>query len=216
MRKIVITSLIALSALLSTDIVAQDKTIPTQTATNTNTLVQLPIGAQFPDAPDLFNVVSDGHTNLNTQYKDNGMLVVFTCNTCPYVVKAQQRTQEMIQLANNLNIAIVFVNSNEAQRDGVDSKDAMKTYAQEHKYEYYLIDENSQLANLFGASKTPEVFLFNKDRVLVYKGAMEDNPNDPSKSEIIYLKQAMEAMYGNVDFSPNATKSIGCSIKRKI
>jgi hypothetical protein len=75
-------------------------------------------------------------------------------------------------------------------------------------------DDNSKLADAFGASHTPEVFLFDGNGKLVYKGAMEDSPSDPSNSKQMYLKNAIKSMIAGATPDPNSTKSIGCAIKR--
>jgi hypothetical protein len=77
------------------------------------------------------------------------------------------------------------------------------------------MDEGSALADAFGATRTPEVFLFNGMGQLVYKGAMEDNPANPSESTKFYLITAMQNMLAGKAITPEKTKSVGCSIKRK-
>ncbi|MCB0699866.1 MAG: redoxin family protein, partial [Chitinophagaceae bacterium] len=146
---------------------------------------------------------------------DNGLLVMFSCNTCPYVIKSQARTKEMMAYAQEKGIGMIVINSNEAKRDGDDSPKAMAKYAKAEGYNVpYAIDEKSQLADAFGASRTPEVFLFDGNGKLMYKGAMEDNPANPGDSENMYLKDAIDKMMMGAGPDPNTTKSIGCSIKR--
>ena len=149
---------------------------------------------------------------LRTQY---GLLVMFSCNTCPYVIKSQARTKEMIEYARGKGIGMVVVNSNAAQRQGADSYEAMTRYAEKQGYAVpYVVDEGSQLADAFGATHTPEVFLFNGDGKLVYKGAMEDNPSEPEASTQMFLKSAIDNMLSKKPVDPNSTKSIGCTIKK--
>lgn len=215
MKKIAI-ALSLLTLTVSTTLHAQSKD-PAAQATADLEVKGININDEFPNegGEELYDVVTKEMVNLNTQFNDNGLLVVFTCNTCPFVIKAQQRTNEVIEVAQSQKINIVFINSNEAQRKDVDSKEKMKEYATKHNYANYLVDENSQWANTFGATKTPEVFLFNADRLLVYKGAMDDNPSNPQEVEELYLQNAMHAAANGGEISPNTTKSIGCSIKRK-
>ncbi len=149
---------------------------------------------------------------LRTQY---GLLVMFSCNTCPYVIKSQARTKEMMEYARGKGIGMVVVNSNAAQRQGADSYEAMTRYAEKQGYAVpYVVDEGSHLADAFGATHTPEVFLFNGDGKLIYKGAMEDNPSEPEASTQIFLKSAIDNMLSKKPVDPNSTKSIGCTIKR--
>lgn len=174
----------------------------------------LSIGAEIPLAGNGMPGVDNKSHSLAELKTEKGLLVIFSCNTCPFVVKSQTRTQEMLALSAKLGIGVAIINSNEAQRTKADSYDEMLKYAKEQKYTApYLID-NGMLADAFGATRTPEVFLFSGNGKLVYKGAMEDNPTQPSSSKSIYLKTAMNNMVQGKAIDPDATKSIGCTIKR--
>jgi thioredoxin-related protein len=175
----------------------------------------LPLGSLIPNEGALL-AGKDGQMISFMQAKtDKGLLVMFSCNTCPYVIKAQPRTRQAIDLAKKLGIGMVILNSNEAQRDGEDSPQAMMTYAIDQHYDVpYLRDDASMMADLFGATRTPEVFLFDGEGKLVYKGALEDNPAEPEKSKQLYLNLALRALGENRPITVAETKSIGCSIKR--
>ena len=175
----------------------------------------LEIGAGMPMADATFKTTDNKQVSLNSKKSSNGLLVMFSCNTCPYVVKSQGRTREAIECAKRNNVGMVIVNSNAAQRDNEDSPDEMAKYAKKQGYSVpYVIDDNSKLADAFGATRTPEVFLFDKNGRLVYKGAMEDNPSSPSDSKQLFLKSAIDKMVAGAAPDPNSTKSIGCTIKR--
>ena len=112
----------------------------------------------------------DGQANTLLDLKgDNGLLVIFSCNTCPFVVGNGAKTEGwegryngLAELAESLNIGMVLVNSNEAKRDGDDSFTEMKNHAKEAGYTMpYLVDEGSKLANACGARTTPHVYLYN-------------------------------------------------------
>ena len=91
----------------------------------------------------------------------------------------------------------------------------MARYAKEQDYKApYVVDAGSKLADAFGATRTPEVFLFDGNGTLMYKGAMEDNPASPSESTQIFLKDAIEQVSIGIMPDPGSTKSIGCGIKR--
>jgi hypothetical protein len=131
------------------------------------------------------------------------------------VIKSQPRTKEIMQYATENGIGMVIINSNEGQRKDADSYEAMRKYAQEQGYTVpYLVDDNSVLADMFGATHTPEVYLFDANKKLVYRGAMEDDPSDPTHSKYMYAHQAIANMLANRPITPNRTKSIGCGIKR--
>jgi thioredoxin-related protein len=124
---------------------------------------ELPIGSEMPKADVKMKDISGREVSLKDAAKKNGLLVMFSCNTCPYVIKNQQRTREICAYALENNIGVIVLNSNEAQRDNDDSYAAMKDYAKEQSYKwYYAIDAKSELADAFGANRTPENFLFNK------------------------------------------------------
>ncbi len=176
----------------------------------------LPIDASFPDAAyQISDVVAGKSAQLKDLKTDKGLLVIFTCNTCPFVIKNQKRTKEVLSYARAKGIGVVLVNSNEGQRDEADAPEKMKTYAQSQQYPNYYIDKDAQLADAFGASHTPEVFLFSgKTERLVYKGAMDDSPADPGSAKTLYLKNAMDQLLAGGTINPAETKSVGCSIKR--
>lgn len=199
--------LIAALIVASTTAIAQDN------------IQSIDIGSIIPDADyGMVHSRGKGIVTLNSVKTDKGLLVMFSCNTCPYVIKSQERTKEMMAYAKEKGIGMIIVNSNEAKRAGDDNIEAMDKYAKKQGYyKYgvpYVSDANSQLADAFGATRTPEVFLFNGDGVLMYKGAMEDNPRNPEESKEIYLKDAIDKVTAGEAPDPNSTKSIGCSIKR--
>lgn len=181
-----------------------------------HTIESLPIGSKIPLSEKILPAVNGNPVSLEKARSHNGLLVMFSCNTCPYVIRSQKRTAEMMKYAFEKGIGMVIINSNEAQRNDEDAPDAMKKYAQKQHYRVpYLIDENAEFADAFGATRTPEVFLFDAGGKLVYKGAMEDNPANPEESKVIYLRKAIDYMLTGNDMEPNTTKSIGCSIKRR-
>src|SRR5439155_14504894 len=145
----------------------------------------------------------------------NGLLVMFSCNTCPYVIRNQARTREICQYAATKNIGVILLNSNEGQRDGDDSFEEMKLYAKAQNYRwYYAVDHNNELADAFGANRTPECFLFDKSARLVYHGAIDDNPADDSHVKRRHLQNAMDEMLSGKEVSVKTYRSMGCGIKR--
>jgi peroxiredoxin len=176
---------------------------------------ELPIGADMPKADVKMKDISGKEITLKDAKKKNGLLVMFSCNTCPYVIKNQDRTNAIAKYALDNNVGVVLVNSNEAMRSGDDSFEAMKSYAKDQGFKwYYVVDEKSQLADAFGANRTPETFLFDKDGKLVYHGAIDDNPSDASSVNRHHLKEAINEMSGGKDISVKTSRSVGCTIKR--
>jgi thioredoxin-related protein len=174
------------------------------------------IGTAAPNENyNIVDVLTNQPKRLDSYRTQKGLLVIFTCNTCPFVLKNVERTKQMLQFAKEKGIGVVLVNSNEAQRNDVDAPKEMVKFAKDHNYPNYLTDQDSKLADIFGASHTPEVFLFDgKTMTLVYKGAMDDNPGDPTSAKKLFLLDAMNNLASGQAISPNETKSVGCSIKR--
>jgi len=113
-------------------------------------------------------------------------------------------------------IGVILINSNEAQRNDDDSFEAMKTYAKDQGYEwYYVVDKDNIVADEFGANRTPECFLFNKDLKLSYHGAIDDSPGDDGNVIRQHLKQAISELLSGKEVSVKESRSIGCSIKRR-
>lgn len=176
----------------------------------------LPIGSSMPKADVKLKDISGAEIAINEIKKENGVLVMFSCNTCPYVIKNQQRTLDIAAFAQQNNVGFIILNSNEAQRNDGESYEAMKTYAKEQGYQWhYAVDKNSELADAFGANRTPESFLFNKELKLVYHGAIDDNPNDANEVQRHHLKEAINEMITGKEISRKESRSVGCAIKRK-
>ncbi|HEY9176934.1 MAG TPA: redoxin family protein, partial [Flavipsychrobacter sp.] len=126
-----------------------------------NNFTSIEIGTEIPMADLKMQSVGKKEVSLNDVKTNTGLLVMFSCNTCPYVIKAQDRTKEMVAFAQEKGFGAIIVNSNEAKRDGDDSYKAMARYAKEQGYKApYVVDAGSKLADAFGATRTPEVFLF--------------------------------------------------------
>ena len=154
--------------------------------------------------------------SLNDNIKNNGILVVFTSNKCPFVVMWEDRYKLIEDECLKSDIGMVYINSNEARREGDDSIDKMKEHARKMGYKYpYLVDRNSKIANSFGAKTTPHIFLFNRDQKLIYKGAIDDNYQSIKNVKEKYLINAITQLNNNQEIKINTTKAIGCSIKRK-
>ena len=175
----------------------------------------LPLGSSIPSSEVKMKDISGKEVSLKDAKTSKGLLVMFSCNTCPYVIKNQGRTNEAAKHALDNGIGVAILNSNEGKRDSDDSYDDMKAYGKEQGYSwYYLVDNNSALADAFGANRTPECFLFNAEGKLVYHGAIDDNPSDASAVSRKHLITAIDEMKSGKDISVKESKSVGCTIKR--
>lgn len=185
-------------------------------STSFTDLRPLSIGEKAPKTDLKMESVDGSKASLADLKKENGLCVIFSCNTCPYVIGWEDRYNEIEADCAKNNIGFVLVNPNEAKRDGDDSLDEMILHAKEKGYGNYpyLVDKNHVLADAFGATKTPDVFLFNADMKLAYKGAIDDNMKQKDSVKEPYLKNAISKMVVGEKVDPTSTKAIGCSIKR--
>lgn len=176
----------------------------------------LPLGSLVPKADIRVKDVSGKEITLGQVKQSGGLLVMFTCNTCPYVIRNQSRTKEVSAYAAGHQIGVILLNANEGDRSGGNSFAAMQSYAKAEGYQcYYALDGNSILADAFGASRTPECYLFDKNGKLVYHGAIDDSPGDPEQVKRHHLKNAIDEMLAGKEVSVKETRSVGCSISRK-
>lgn len=177
---------------------------------------QLNVGDKAPKTELKMTGIDGKSVSLEDLKKDKGLCVIFSCNTCPWVVAWEDRYNELNAECEKLGIGFVLVNSNEAKREGDDSLEEMKKHANEKGYSNfaYVVDSKNELADAFGATKTPDVFLFNGNMELAYKGAIDDNSKDKTAVDEPYLKKALEAVAAGKKVDPTETKALGCSIKR--
>jgi hypothetical protein len=175
----------------------------------------LPIGAALPKADLRLKDVSGKELSLQEAMQANGLLVMFSCNTCPYVIRNQSRTRDICRYAQSSKIGVVLLNSNEGDREGGNSFGEMQSYAKSQGYQwYYALDSKSVMADAFGASRTPECYLFDKSGKLVYHGAIDDSPGDAGQVRRPHLKEAIREIMQGREVSVKETRSVGCSINR--
>tara|TARA_B100001094_G_scaffold332352_1_gene404034 strand:- start:2705 stop:3169 length:465 start_codon:yes stop_codon:yes gene_type:complete len=152
--------------------------------------------------------------NIDQACRVNGLIVVFECNHCPYVIASISRLEAMAMKARNLDIGFIGINSNDPLVYPNDSFEHMQTRAQDMSYPY-LHDATQEIAHAYDAKRTPEFFLFDSDLKLVYKGRMDDSPKDPTLVQTHELADAIEAMLDGNSPAVSITESIGCSVKWK-
>jgi hypothetical protein len=182
---------------------------------------QLKLGAIPLMLDDQLQSTMGETTSLNDAKKANGILVVFSCNTCPFVVGTEdfpgweRQYNTLYDLAESLNIGMILVNSNEAKRTGVDSYEEMLKHSQAQHYKMpYLVDVNSTMANIFGAKTTPHAFLLNAKMELVYMGSIDNIWDKQRKEDVPYLVNAMQQLAAQKKIKMDSTAPKGCGIKR--
>ena len=175
----------------------------------------LPIGSGMPKADIKMQDISGKEVTMKDAKKENGVLVMFSCNTCPYVVKNQERTLAISKFATENKVGVIILNSNEALRADEESYAAMQAYAKEQGYKWnYVVDKDNQVADAFGANRTPECFLFDKNLKLVYHGAIDNSPQDETAITRVHLKEAINEMVAGKEVTVKESRSVGCTIKR--
>ena len=172
----------------------------------------LETGSKLPE----FNLpATDGKNYSPDSFGSAKVLVVmFTCNHCPYVQAYEERLVKLQADFKLKAVSFVAINSNDEKNYPLDSFENMVARAREKGYNFpYLRDKTQSVVKVFGASYTPEVFVFDQSRILQYHGRIDDNCKEPSKVTKQDLKEAIEAILSGKSVSTTNTQAIGCSVK---
>ncbi len=172
---------------------------------------KLLLGSKAPK----FNLpATDGKTySLNTFADKKYLIVIFSCNHCPYVQAYEDR---IISIQNDYreHLYIAAVSSNETVNYPEDSFEKMIERAELKKFNFpYLFDETQEVAKQYGATHTPEIFLFDEERKLAFHGKIDDNWQDPANVKSKYLRNALDELIAGKKISVPETFTIGCTIK---
>jgi peroxiredoxin len=156
----------------------------------------------------------DGRNHTLDEYADATILVlVQSCNHCPYVLAWEGRIDALAREYADRGVRFVAVNSNDAEAYPADSFDAMVEHAREAEYSFdYLYDESQEVARTLGSERTPEAFVFDADRRLVYHGAVDDNREEADVTAS-YLRDALEAALAGETPPVADTPPVGCTVK---
>ncbi len=173
----------------------------------------LDLGSQAPDF-DLPNPSTDRRVTL-ADYQNRPLLVVFSCNHCPYVLHILKSFAEFARDIQEQGINVVMINANDIVNYPDDSPEKMIMLGRDYRFNFpYLYDEPQQVAAAYQAACTPDFFLFDGQHQLVYRGQYDSSR--PGNNEIIDgadLKAASEALLSNSLISERQTPSMGCNIK---
>lgn len=169
------------------------------------------IGDQIEGWKDLPGTDEQTHSMQDLKEIDF-LVVVFTCNSCPYAIDYEERINALSKklIESKLNAAVVAINSNKIEADLMP---AMKERAKEKGFTFpYLFDESQQVCKQFGAVRTPEFFVLDQERRIVYMGALDDN----TKPELVtkkYVEDAINALNQGEKIVPAETAPVGCLIR---
>ena len=179
----------------------------------TPSTMDLPLGGKAPDF-SLPNI--DGKTVSLKDFADPALLVMFICNHCPYVKHLQAHLPQLVKEYQAKGVAAVGINSNDVARYPDDSPDKMLQTANQYGFTFpYLFDEAQDIAKAYRAACTPDFFLFDKERKLIYRGQYDDSrPKNDIPVTGKDLRAALDAALAGRSI-PDQKPSIGCSIKWK-
>jgi peroxiredoxin len=151
-------------------------------------------------------------------YKEaKGIILIFTCNHCPFSVAYEDRIIALHHQYASKGFPVVAINSDDPEVAPDDSYELMIERAKDKKFPFvYLYDETQEYARTYGATKTPHVFLLTKNAgqfQVAYIGAIDDNSNEPELVKTKYLERALDEVLQGKPVSQPFTKAVGCSIK---
>jgi len=174
----------------------------------------LQIGEQAPDF-DLPGV--DGRNYSLDDFADAKILIVlFSCNHCPYVVGSEDRMIKLHADYEPKGVAMIAINSNEIENHPADSFEHMISRAREKGITFpYVRDESQETALAYGALRTPHYFVFDEERKLRYTGRMDNNPRQPGLETTHELRDALDALLAGENPQVAVTNPIGCNVKWK-
>ncbi len=175
-------------------------------------------GLQVGDiAPDFKLKNIDGKMLSLSDYDDTkGFIVIFTCNHCPYAVMYEDRMIALDKKYKDAGYPVIAIMPNDTELRPEDGFGPMQKRAKEKGFTFpYLLDEGQKVYPKYGATKTPHVFVLDKNRKVTYIGAIDDNHEDEAAVKVKYLENAIAAMEKGKPADPSFTKAVGCTIKTK-
>ena len=176
--------------------------------------VALTLGDRAPAADVKMKNVDGRELTIGEVAGARGTLVIFSCNHCPWVKAWEQRLAELGNACKAKGIGVIVVNPNDPAAYPEDSFEGMQERAKARGFQFpYVVDSTSGVARAFGATRTPEAFLFDAAGVLVYHGAIDDNAEYAAKVTKHYLRDALDAVATGARPAIAESKAIGCSIK---
>jgi peroxiredoxin len=176
--------------------------------------LRVPLGGALPATDVKMTNVDDKAVSIQDIAGPKGTLVIFTCNHCPYVKKWEGRITELGNMAQSQGFGVIAINANDPATKPEDDLPAMKARAAELGLRFpYTVDAHSKVARAFGATRTPEVFLFNADGKLAYWGAVDDSADDPAAVAEHFLRDALASLSAGQPITKPETKAVGCTIK---
>jgi hypothetical protein len=173
---------------------------------------EIPLGTAMPMLDRAMTDAAGATVRLQDLKGPQATVVVFWSNRSPWVEKAEERLLTLARAYRNRGVSFVLVNPNDPVADPQEGREESQRRAQRYGVRY-LMDAGSDLAEAFGASRTPQVFVFNADNALVYSGTLDDSPGDPASVQKHYLRDALDALLSGTSIAVPRTKAFGSMIK---
>ena len=171
----------------------------------------LEIGAT---APDFKLPATDGSSYALSDFKEEFLVIFFTCNHCPYVIGSDEATRATAKRFASEGVKFIGINSNSASTYAEDDFPHMVSRMEEEQFPWlYLYDESQEVALAYGALRTPHFYLFNRERKLLYTGRAVDQPRDSNRITINDLERVLEEVIAGLVVSVPVTNPIGCNVK---
>ncbi len=172
------------------------------------------LGSKAPMATTKMKNVDGKMVSITDITGKAGTLVIFTCNHCPFAKGWEQRIADIGNSYSKKGIGVILINANDPAKYSEDGWTEMQARAQARGLQIpYVVDETSAVARAFGASVTPEAFLFDRAGKLAYHGTVDDNHQDAGKVQKRFLTDALDAVVAGKPPALPETKSLGCGIK---
>ncbi len=178
-------------------------------------------GYEIGDAATDFKLKNvDGKmVSLSDFKKAKGYIVIFSCNTCPYVVKYEDRMIALDKKYKKLGYPVIAINPNDPEVQPKDGFEYMVQRAKEKGFTFpYVLDEGQKIYPQYGATRTPHVFILRKEKgknIVKYIGAIDNNYDNPEDVTERYVEDAVDALLKGEEVKVSKTVAIGCTIKFK-
>jgi peroxiredoxin len=167
-------------------------------------------------APFTLPGIDDRKHTLSDYADKAAIVIIFSCNHCPYVQAWEDRMVAIQTDYGDKGVQLIAINANDTKKYPDDDFPKMKERAREKGFNFvYLQDETQEVAQVYGAERTPEVFLFDKDGLLRYHGSIDDNFRDAKQIKHHYLRDALDAVLAGKSPPMAETRLVGCTIKWK-
>lgn len=174
----------------------------------------LPLGTTAPDF-SLLDTVSEASLQLKDLKGENGTVIMFICNHCPFVIHVNSQLVAISKAYQSKGISCIAISSNDAENYPQDSPEKMKLHAETEGYPFpYLYDETQNVAKAYDAACTPDFYLFNSELKLTYRGQLDNSrPGNGIPVTGEDLRHALDCLVENTENTKPQKPSIGCNIK---